>query len=68
MEFIRKSDNAARWCTNCKYFNDGSTGRMWCNIKFLKLYPTVSIYNICLKLVPDYIGNELRNYVYVVPK
>ena len=70
MEFIRLKENATNlWCKLCNYFEESKDdGRNKCTWEFLKTYPTINIYNICLKLIPEYIGNKLRNYVYVVPK
>ncbi len=69
MEVTRLKADAMTWCEYCNYFEESKDdSRNKCTWKFLKTYPTISIYNICLKLIPGYIGNKLRNYVYVVPK
>lgn len=69
MEFTRLKANPMTWCKYCNYFEESKdNGRNKCTLKFLRTYPTISIYNICLKLIPDYIGNKFRNYVYVVKK
>lgn len=69
MEFTRLKANAMTWCKYCNYFEESKDdGRNKCTWEFLKTYPTINIYNICLKLIPEYIGNKLKNYIYVVPK
>lgn len=68
MEFTRLKANDG-WCKYCNYFEESKdNGRNKCRWEFLRTYPTISIYNICLKLIPEYIGNKLMNYVYVVQK
>lgn len=69
MEFTRLKADALTWCKYCNYFEESKDGgRNKCTWEFLKTYPTINIYNICLKLIPEYIGNKLKNYIYVVPK
>ena len=69
MEFTRIKANAMTWCKYCNYFEESKDdGRNKCTWEFVKECPTISIYNICMKLIPVDIGNKLRDYIYVVPK
>lgn len=70
IEFTRLNENATNlWCKLCNYFEESKDdGRNKCVWKFVKEYPTISIYNICIELIPIDMGNKLRNYIYVVLK
>ena len=70
IEFIRLKENATNlWCKYCNYFEESKdNGRNKCIWEFVKEYPTISIYNICMKLIPVDIGNKFKNYIYVVLK
>ena len=69
IEFTRLKENATNsWCKLCNYFEVfKDDGRNKCTSKFVK-DPTITIYNICMKLIPVDIGNKLKNYIYVVLK
>ncbi len=69
IEFTRLKENANLWCKYCDYFEESKdNGRNQCTWKFVKEYPTISIYNICMKLIPVDIGNKFKNYIYIVLK
>jgi hypothetical protein len=69
MELTRLKANHMTWCKYCNYFEESKDdGRNKCTREYVKEYQTISIFSICMKLIPVDIGSKLRNYVYVVPK
>lgn len=57
------------WCKYCNYFEESKDdGRNKCTWELVKEYPTTSIYNICMELIPVDIENKLKNYIYVILK
>lgn len=68
IEFTRLKNATNLWCKLCNYFEESKdVSRNKCTCEFVKEYP-ISIYNICMKLIPVDIGNKLKSYIYVVLK
>ena len=66
IELTRLKADANKWCSYCEYRRQ--EGRNSCTTKYLITYPypSLSIYSLCLKLVPEEYGELLKNYVYVM--